>query len=103
MRGRSPFVEQLARYGATAGAGPTLHLADQATATRPEFKPFDGRGRRVDQVEFHPSWHTLMALYREQGLIDLPFSDTPCRTLVGGQPGSSCTARSKPAPCARPP
>ncbi len=74
--GAQPFVEQLAQYGATLGRAETYTLADQANRYTPEFKPFDGRGRRVDQVEFHPSWHTLMALYREQGLIDLPFSDT---------------------------
>ena len=38
-------------------------LADQANRYTPEFKPLM-QGRRVDQVEFHPSWHSLMALYR---------------------------------------
>ena len=27
-------------------------------------------------MEFHPSWHTLLGLYRQQGLISLPFEDS---------------------------
>ncbi|WP_413540959.1 hypothetical protein [Chromobacterium violaceum] len=34
---------------------------------------FDRRGRRVDDVDFHPSRHDLLALYRSQGLVSLPF------------------------------
>ncbi len=69
------FNEQLDAYGATLGQAQTYTLADQANRYTPEFKPFDSRGRRLDQVEFHPSWHSLMALYREQGLISMPFDN----------------------------
>lgn len=74
--GAEPFMAQLDQYGAVLGQAQTYAWGDQANRYTPEFKPFDARGRRIDQVEFHPSWHKLMALYREQGLIDLPFSDT---------------------------
>ncbi|WP_230623708.1 hypothetical protein [Chromobacterium violaceum] len=30
-------------------------------------------GRRIDRVDFHPSRHDLLALYRSQGLVSLPF------------------------------
>ncbi|MDE2432928.1 MAG: DNA alkylation response protein, partial [Burkholderiales bacterium] len=71
--GAQSFVESLDQYGAKLGQATTYALADQANRYTPEFKPFDSRGRRLDQVEFHPSWHELMALYRGQGLISLPF------------------------------
>lgn len=77
--GAHSFTEQLNSYGGVLGQAQTYALADQANRYTPEFKPFDARGRRVDQVEFHPSWHSLMALYRGQGLIGMPFKD--------GQPG----------------
>lgn len=73
--GAEPFMAQLDQYGAVLGQAQTYAWGDQANRYTPEFKPFDARGRRIDLVEFHPSWHKLMALYREQGLIDLPFSD----------------------------
>ncbi|NMM81789.1 DNA alkylation response protein [Acidovorax sp. SRB_14] len=68
-------LPQLGAYGAQLGRAETYQLARDANRHGPEMRPFDSRGRRVDQVEFHPSWHTLMALYRAQGLISLPFSN----------------------------
>lgn len=73
--GAQSFAEPLHSYGGILGQAQTYALADQANRYTPEFKPFDGRGRRVDQVEFHPSWHSLMAMYRGQGLIGMPFRD----------------------------
>ncbi len=73
--GADGFVVQLDRYGATLGQAGTYALADQANRHTPELKSFDARGRRVDQVEFHPGWHQLMALYRGQNLIAMPFAD----------------------------
>ncbi|MGQ0599333.1 acyl-CoA dehydrogenase family protein [Aquabacterium sp.] len=73
--GAADFAPQLDTYGATLGQAETYALADQANRYTPELKSFDARGRRVDQVNFHPSWHSLMALYRGQGLISRPFAD----------------------------
>ena len=73
--GAAGFDAQLNAYGATLGQAETYALADQANRYTPELKSFDARGRRLDQVQFHPSWHKLMALYREQGLIAMPFAD----------------------------
>lgn len=73
--GASDFDPQFRAYGATLGQAETYALADQANRYTPELKSFDARGRRVDQVNFHPSWHSLMALYRGQGLIAMPFAE----------------------------
>ena len=73
--GASGYEAQLDTYGTTLGQAETYALADQANRYTPELKSFDARGRRVDQVQFHPSWHQLMALYRGQGLIAMPFAD----------------------------
>lgn len=73
--GADAFVPQLDAYAARLGRAETFALADAANRHVPELRVFDARGRRVDEVEFHPSWHTLMAMYRGEGLISMPFRD----------------------------
>ncbi len=68
------FNLQLAQYGGLLGQAHVFDLADQANRYPPELKTFDARGRRLDQVRFHPSWHELMSLHRAQGLVSLPFA-----------------------------
>jgi putative acyl-CoA dehydrogenase len=66
----------LAAYGAWLGQASTYDLAEQANRSTPEIKAFDRLGNRVDQVEFHPAWHTFMAMLRQQALVSLPFQET---------------------------
>ncbi len=66
---------QLSQYAQQLGCANGWALAAQANQHPPELQRFDARGRRIDQVEFHPSWHALQALYRGQGLASLPFRD----------------------------
>jgi len=67
--------QDLSRYGATLGAGQTWQWAAEANRHTPEFDPFDARGRRIDRVDFHPSWHALMRLHRESGSVSLAFRE----------------------------
>ncbi len=53
---------RLRRSGATVGSAHTQHLARQANRHAPELKTHDRFGNRVDEIEFHPAWHELMAL-----------------------------------------
>ena len=66
---------QMQVFGARLGSADTLALAEQANRHLPELRTHDARGRRIDQVDFHPSWHQLLARYREQGLISMSFDD----------------------------
>jgi len=68
-------LAQLGRYGQQLGSGSTWDLAEIANRHTPELRRFDARGRRIDTVDFHPAWHTLLAMYRQQGLISLPFDN----------------------------
>ncbi|WP_027996755.1 isovaleryl-CoA dehydrogenase [Simplicispira psychrophila] len=70
---------QLSAYGAQLGRAETWQLARDANRHPPELQRFDARGRRMDRVEFHPSWHALLARYRAQGWVAMPFR--------GEQPG----------------
>jgi len=52
---------ELSAYGALTG-GEMIALGFAANENKPRFKPVDRYGHRVDQVEFHPAYHRLMAL-----------------------------------------
>ena len=69
-----PGLQQHAR---TVGSSAFAQWADQANRHPPQLQQWDARGRRIDQVEFHPAWHQVLAHYRAQQLIDMPFADAP--------------------------
>ena len=52
-----------------------LDLARQANANGPRLVSFDRAGRRVDEIEFHPAWHRLMALLIGAGAHSAPWQD----------------------------
>ncbi|MDE2415910.1 MAG: isovaleryl-CoA dehydrogenase [Comamonadaceae bacterium] len=62
-------------YAVRLGRFDTYALAQQANRHTPELQRYDSRGQRVDALEFHPAWHALLALYRAQGLVSLPFRE----------------------------
>ncbi|SPJ17086.1 putative acyl-CoA dehydrogenase AidB [Burkholderiales bacterium] len=69
------FATALTRYGARIGSAQSYRMADEANRYVPELKAFDRRGRRIDQVDYHPSWHALLASFREAGFVSLAFAD----------------------------
>ncbi|MDC8783995.1 acyl-CoA dehydrogenase family protein [Roseateles koreensis] len=73
--GAAAFELQLARYADRLIKGDAFALAAAANKHTPELQTFDARGRRIDQVEFHSSWHQLMAMARAADLVALPFRD----------------------------
>tara|TARA_R110000868_G_scaffold135284_2_gene347757 strand:- start:2649 stop:4325 length:1677 start_codon:yes stop_codon:yes gene_type:complete len=63
----------LVGFGAKIGTAEVIDLGRQANAYLPVLKSFDRFGHRIDRVEFHPSYHQLMALSVEQGLHCSPW------------------------------
>ncbi len=63
----------LTGFGAKIGTAEVIDLGRQANTYLPVLKSFDRFGHRVDKVEFHPSYHQLMALSVEQGLHGSPW------------------------------
>ncbi|MBZ2207598.1 isovaleryl-CoA dehydrogenase [Massilia soli] len=63
----------LGALGAQLGTAATFELARQANANGPRLVNFDRSGNRIDEVEFHPSWHTLMAMLIEAGAHASPW------------------------------
>jgi len=68
-------AEALVRDGARIGKPEILALAELANRHAPELFTYSPRGERIDTLEFHPSWHRLLELLREEGLHALPFSE----------------------------
>ena len=63
----------LEQLGATLGTAAILDLGRQANVNSPVLHNFDRSGRRIDEVEFHPSWHALMTLMIEAGAHASPW------------------------------
>src|SRR5690349_1474173 len=74
--------EALARDGGALTTPDVLALADLANRHTPELASFSPRGERIDALEFHPAWHTLLSLLRREGLHALPFSDPQPGAMV---------------------
>ena len=83
----APLVEALEREGGgwgrervTAagdrwGSPEALEWAVQANENPPVLRTHDRYGNRLDEVDFHPAWHALMALSSESGVHALPWTD----------------------------
>lgn len=65
---------QLTRLGGELGSADILQLGALANRHPPQLHTHDRVGKRIDSVEFHPSWHRLLGLLRREGLHALPFS-----------------------------
>ena len=70
-------AERFARLGAEAGSAAMQQHARLANTFAPQLKSHDRFGRRIDEVEFHPSYHALMAAAMQQGLHGTPWSQGP--------------------------
>ncbi|MBB3103474.1 acyl-CoA dehydrogenase family protein [Azomonas macrocytogenes] len=65
---------RLDAYGALAG-GPLLAAGFAANENRPVFRSHDRYGHRIDQVDFHPAYHELMATAIAHDLPTLPWRE----------------------------
>jgi putative acyl-CoA dehydrogenase len=90
--GRGWGVEETTAAGEFAG-GEGIRLGFEANENPPRLKTHDRFGNRVDQVEFHPSWHRLMERAVESGAHALPWTEErpgahavrTAMSLTGGQ------------------
>ncbi|HXW46523.1 MAG TPA: acyl-CoA dehydrogenase family protein [Streptosporangiaceae bacterium] len=78
---------ELHELGRLAGAASTQELARLANTCKPVLHTHDARGYRVDEVEFHPSWHQLMTTAVSHGLHATPWTD--------GRPGAHAARAAK--------
>jgi putative acyl-CoA dehydrogenase len=82
--GDAALVEGMARHGADpaalrvlgelAGSGRAQRWAVEANAYPPVLRTHDRYGNRIDEVDFHPSWHELMRVAVGAGLHAAPWA-----------------------------
>ncbi|MDP2255542.1 MAG: isovaleryl-CoA dehydrogenase [Polaromonas sp.] len=66
-------IADLSALGATLGSAEMQAHARLANSHAPELHSHDRFGRRIDLVEFHPSYHALMTLATGAGLHGTPW------------------------------
>ncbi|MES2298572.1 MAG: isovaleryl-CoA dehydrogenase [Pseudomonadota bacterium] len=81
--GGAAFHTGLRELGATLGKAETLDLGRQANVNTPRLVSFDRTGTRIDELEFHPSWHTLMAMMIGAGAHASPWDLGAAGAQVG--------------------
>ena len=64
----------LAELGVLAGTEQAQDWGRQANANPPILRSHDRYGHRIDEVEFHPSWHELMTVAVRHGLHGSPWT-----------------------------
>ena len=66
---------ELHELGRLAGHPDTQQRARLANEHPPVLRSHDARGNRIDEVEFHPAWHELMAIAVGHGLHAAPWAE----------------------------
>jgi putative acyl-CoA dehydrogenase len=71
--GGADAAERCTAFGRLCGGAP-LELGRLANEHPPVLRTHDRFGERIDEVEFHPAWHELLALGVEHGVHSLPWA-----------------------------
>jgi putative acyl-CoA dehydrogenase len=68
-------LRRLSSLGEQAGSAEAQDWARLANLYPPVLRSHDRYGNRIDEVEFHPSWHRLMGVAVANGLHAAPWAD----------------------------
>ncbi len=68
-------VDDLHRIGRLAGSAEAQQWGEEANRFEPELRTHDRFGHRIDEVDFHPSWHKLLDVAVSEGLAGAPWAD----------------------------
>lgn len=65
--------QDIARFGAECGLPERIALGFAANVNKPQLITHDRFGHRIDQIDFHPSYHQLMDIAITEGLHASPW------------------------------
>jgi putative acyl-CoA dehydrogenase len=68
-------AEDVHRLGRRAGSAEAQGWGEDANRFEPRLVTHDRYGHRIDEVEFHPSWHRLLDVAVAEGLAGAPWAD----------------------------
>jgi putative acyl-CoA dehydrogenase len=77
--GGAPWEDEVAAFGRALGGAP-LEWGRLANEFPPRLRTHDRYGERIDEVEFHPAWDSLLRLALDARVQSLPWAD--------GRPGA---------------
>jgi putative acyl-CoA dehydrogenase len=66
--------DQILRHSRQAGSAEVVSWGYQANENLPKLHTHDRFGQRIDEVEFHPAWHSLMSWSMENEVHSLPWT-----------------------------
>ena len=81
--------DRLVETGRVWGGEP-IEWGRQANEHPPKLRTHDRFGNRIDEVEFHPAWHSLMKLSSESGAHSSPWTDPRPGAHVARTAGGIC-------------
>lgn len=99
QRGGAAHLDRLSAYGAALGSAETAENARLAHQNPPKLVSFDRYGHRLDEVEFHPAYHTLMSLGLSSGYASIAWTAKEGGHVAhaamvylqaGAEPGAGC-------------
>ena len=65
----------LSDFGDKCGSEKMIDIATLAEKNKPILKQFDTFGQRIDVVDFHPAYHTLMTQAKEDGVASYGYNN----------------------------
>ncbi|MEV6162503.1 acyl-CoA dehydrogenase family protein [Streptomyces sp. NPDC052052] len=69
------YADDLHRLGRLTGSEQVQRWAEEANRNEPELRTHDRYGHRIDEVDFHPSYHALMDVAIREGLGGTPWAE----------------------------
>ena len=69
-------ADELSTLGRRVGDLDVQRWGTEANANPPTLRTHDRQGHRIDEVEFHPSWHALMDVAVSNGLAGAPWASS---------------------------
>lgn len=91
--GASWALDNLNEFGQQCGSSERIQAGIDANKHKPEFNTHNRYGQRIDQVDFHPSYHQLMAASKAQGLTGSPWAEAKLGAHVARAAGSYLSAQ----------
>ncbi len=68
--------QRMINFGALLGSDDIIEQGRIANTQLPELKTFDPTGNRLDEVEYHPSYHRMMQVGTEAGISSIAWQNT---------------------------
>ena len=72
--GANSTEKQIHKFGEIIGSEHAINLAFEANQHPPELRTFDRYGHRIDEVDYHPSYHELMKLAIENEIHSIAWT-----------------------------